>query len=46
MANLGKDTIYSWKTKIPNIDNLEKVAKVLHTSIDYLLYNANDPLPI
>lgn len=43
MADLGKNTIYSWKTKNPSIDNLKKVAKVLHTSTDYLLGNTDDP---
>lgn len=42
MADLGKNTIYSWKTKTPSIDNLKKVAKVLHTSTDYLLGNTDD----
>lgn len=41
-ANLGKNTIYSWKTKKPSIENLQKVAKVLHTSTDYLLGNTDD----
>ena len=46
MADLGKNTIYSWKTKTPSIDNLKKVAKVLHTSTDYLLGNTDDPSPV
>lgn len=46
MADLGKNTIYSWKTKTPSIDNLKKVAKVLHTSTDYLLGNIDDASPV
>lgn len=46
MADLGKNTIYSWKTKTPSIDNLKKVAKVLHTSTDYLLGNTDDASPV
>lgn len=42
-AGLGKNTIYSWKTKTPSTENLQKVAKVLHTSTDYLLGNTDDP---
>lgn len=45
MAKLGKNTIYSWKTKKPSIENLQKVANVLHTSTDYLLGNTDDPSP-
>lgn len=44
-AGLGKNTIYSWKTKTPSTENLQKVAKVLHTSTDYLLGNTDDPSP-
>lgn len=44
-AGLGKNTIYSWKTKTPSIENLQKVARVLHTSTDYLLGNTDDPSP-
>nr|WP_280927697.1 helix-turn-helix transcriptional regulator [Lactobacillus sp. ESL0679] len=45
-AGLGKNTIYSWKTKTPSTENLQKVAKVLHTSTDYLLGNTDDPSPV
>lgn len=41
-AGLGTRTIYHWKTKTPSIDNLQNVAKVLHTSTDYLLGNTDD----
>lgn len=44
-AGLGTNTIYSWKSKTPSIENLQKVAKVLHTSTDYLLGNTDDPSP-
>lgn len=36
-AGLGKNTIYSWKHKDPSVENLQKVAEVLHVSTDYLL---------
>jgi len=45
-AGLGTRTIYHWKTKTPGIDNLKSVAKVLHTSTDYLLGNTDDPSPV
>ena len=44
-AGLGKNTIYRWKTQSPSSGNLQKVAKVLHTSTDYLLGNTDDPSP-
>lgn len=45
LAGLGKNSIYSWKTSNPGMENLKKVAKVLHTSTDYLLGNTDDPSP-
>lgn len=45
-AGLGTRTIYHWKTKTPSIDNLQNVAKVLHTSTDYLLGNTDDSSPV
>ncbi|WEV40316.1 helix-turn-helix transcriptional regulator [Lactobacillus sp. ESL0681] len=45
-AGLGKNSIYHWKTKTPSTENLQKVAKVLHTSTDYLLGNTDDPSPV
>jgi len=45
-AGLGTRTIYHWKTKTPSIDNLQSVAKVLHTSTDYLLGNTDDSSPV
>lgn len=45
-AGLGTRTIYHWKTKNPGIDNLKSVAKVLHTSTDYLLGNTDDSSPV
>ena len=45
-ARLGKNTIYSWKTSVPSLENTQKVVKVSHTSTDYLLDNTDDPLPI
>lgn len=41
-ANLGKNTIYSWKTKEPSINNLKAVANVLNVSVDYLLGKTDD----
>lgn len=43
MANLGTNTIYSWKHKEPGINNLKAVAEVLHVSVDYLLGKTDDP---
>lgn len=34
---LGKNTLYSWKKKIPSGTNLTKVADFFHVSTDYLL---------
>ncbi|MFD1471566.1 helix-turn-helix domain-containing protein [Companilactobacillus mishanensis] len=45
MANLGTNTIYSWKHKEPGINNLKAVADVLHVSVDYLLGKTDDPEP-
>lgn len=45
-ANLGKNTIYNWKTKKPGSDALSEVAKVLHTSIDYLKGVTDNPSPV
>lgn len=38
-AGLGKYSIYNWRKKDSTIDNLTKVANVLHTTIDSLLDN-------
>lgn len=40
-AGLGKYSIYNWRKKEPTIDNLTKVANVLHTTIDSLLDDTN-----
>ena len=45
-ANLAKTSIYTWKNKMPNAKNLEKVANILDTNTDYLLGRSNDPSPI
>lgn len=42
-AGLGTRSIYHWKNKVPKSDSLTAVAKVLHTSADYLLGNTDDP---
>lgn len=36
-AGLGTNSIYHWKNKQPSAENLNKVAKVLGVSSDYLL---------
>lgn len=36
-AHLGKNSIYKWKKQRPSIENLEKVASVLHCSVDDLI---------
>lgn len=42
LANLGKNTIYSWKNKEPSHNNVKAVADVLGVSVDYLLGNTDD----
>lgn len=44
-AGLGINAIYRWKDQTPTIESLGNVAKVLHTSTDYLLGNTDDPAP-
>lgn len=36
-CNLSNGTIGKWKTKVPQSDNLAKVARFLNTTIDYLV---------
>lgn len=43
LANLGTNTIYSWKTKEPSFNNLKAVADVLGVSTDYLLGKTDNP---
>src|SRR5699024_2891924 len=43
MANLGTNTIYSWKHKEPGINNLKADANVINVSVDYLLGKTDDP---
>lgn len=38
-AGLGTNSIYHWKNKTPSTHSLNKVAKVLGVSTDYLLGN-------
>lgn len=40
---LGKNTLYSWKKKVPGGINLEKVADYFQVSTDYLLGRTDDP---
>lgn len=42
-ANLGTRTIYHWKDKEPSNNNLAAVAKVLHTTTDYLNGTTDNP---
>lgn len=42
LANLGKNTIYSWKNKEPSHNNVQAVADVLGVSVDYLLGITDD----
>lgn len=44
-AGLGKRTIYNWKDRKPGSLALKSVAKVLHTSVDYLNGSTDDPNP-
>lgn len=44
-AGLGKRTIYNWKDRKPGSLALSAVAKVLHTSTDYLSGRTDDPNP-
>lgn len=39
-AGLGINSIYGWKTKKPSYDRIEKVARVLNVTTDYLLGNS------
>lgn len=41
-ADLGINTIYSWKKKEPSVEKLKSVARVLNVSVDYLLGNTDD----
>lgn len=42
-AGLGTRTIYHWKKLKPSNDSLKAVAKVLHTTTDYLNGLTDDP---
>lgn len=42
-AGLGTRSIYHWKDKMPNNNNLAAVAKVLGTTVDYLSGLTDDP---
>ena len=44
-AGLGTRTIYHWKTKEPSVNNLASVARVLHTTTDYLKGLTDNPNP-
>lgn len=38
-AGIGINSIYGWKKKDPTVSKLQKVAEILHVSVDYLLGN-------
>lgn len=42
-SNLGKNSIYKWKTNKPGSDALAAVAKTLGTTTDYLKGLTDDP---
>lgn len=42
-AGLGTRSIYHWKDKMPNNNNLAAVAKVLGTTVDYLSGLTDNP---
>ena len=42
-SNLGKNSIYKWKSNKPGSDALAAVAKTLNTTIDYLKGLTDDP---
>lgn len=51
-ANIGEKSIYAWKPSktypqgiTPRRETLDKVADVLHVSVDYLLGNTDNPNP-
>jgi transcriptional regulator with XRE-family HTH domain len=51
-AEIGEKSIYAWKPSkaypdgiTPRRETLEKVADVLHVSVDYLLGNTDNPSP-
>ena len=41
---LGRNTLYSWKKKIPSWNNLIKVADFFHVSTDFLLGRSTDSI--
>lgn len=40
---LGKNTLYAWKKKVPGGTNLQKVADYFNVSTDYLLGRTDNP---
>lgn len=44
-AGIGINSIYRWNTKVPSTQSLQKVAKALGTTVDYLLGNTDNPSP-
>lgn len=51
-AGIGEKSVYAWKPSktypegiTPRRETLDKVADVLHVSVDYLLGNTDDPNP-
>lgn len=42
-AGIGEKSIYAWKNREPSIAIVQKVADVLHVSIDYLIGETQNP---
>ena len=41
-ADLGNGTIRKWNTSLPSADKIQKVAKILGVTIDYLINGENE----
>ncbi len=41
-ADLGNGTIRKWDTSLPSADKIQKVAKILGVTIDYLINGENE----
>lgn len=42
-VGLGRNTLYSWKKKVPSGSNLTKIADYFNVSVDYLLGRTSNP---
>ncbi|MFV8043171.1 helix-turn-helix domain-containing protein, partial [Enterobacter cloacae complex sp.6701062] len=45
-AGISAKSLYNWNKYKPNATNLEKVAKALNVSVDYLMDDAANPVPL